>query len=302
MSISLTSVRYFLEAAKLENFSLAANRLYTAQPNLSKRISALESELGVTLFHRSGKRVRLTEAGQLVYREFSEALERMDKAVQQARSLEQDKQDTIVIGILEGQRIGPDGPHLLEEFYRRYPNVYLKFERAGLYRLRQELMSGGFDMIVAVESAGANYLDAHKRVLKTFSGVIAINAQNPMANRETLTLPMLSQENFVTLSQNEASQGYDALAAACRPYGFAPRIIREADSVETLLLYVEMGMGVALLSGNTRLAANPDVRLVPLRDVTFQLAAYWHDSAGPFVETMLQMLEGADVMRRSKDI
>ena len=71
--------------------------------------------------------------------------------------------------------------------------------------------------------------------------------------------------------------------------GFEPRIIRETESIETLLLYVETGVGVALLSANTRLTTDPSVRLIPLEDVLFDTVAYWHtDPLRPAVQAMIE--------------
>ncbi len=89
MSFTLTAMRYFVEVARCENVTTAAAQLYTAQPNLSKSISGLERSLGVELLRRDGRYVRLTDAGKLLYREWSQALEQIDRSVLQVQKLEE---------------------------------------------------------------------------------------------------------------------------------------------------------------------------------------------------------------------
>lgn len=297
MSITLTTMRYFLEAAEQENFSVAASRLYTAQPNLSKKIASLEQTLGIELFRRDGRHVRLTPAGRHLYTEWAAAMERIDRSVRQARLMEQERLDTLTIGVLEGMGIHAQAPRHLEALRRQYPALQLRLERAGIQRLWREFASGVFDLIVLPEVAGRDYPvhpDCERRIVDTSCGAIAINVQNPMAEHSALTLPMLSGESFVVLSQDEAPQSYRTVQEVCRRHGFTPRIIQETSSVETLLLYVEMGVGVALLVGNTRLLSNPNVRLIPLEDLRFNVTAYWHTSpARPILQALASAMDQA---------
>ena len=240
MNITLTTMRYFIEAARYENFSKAAIQLYTAQPNLSKKIAELERTIGVRLFQRTGKQVRLTAAGQYLYQDASEQLESLRE---------------------------------------RYPRVQLRLERCGIHRLWQRFEDRSLDMIVTSELGGtalAVQSSIVRRVVSACRGVIAINVRNPMAEHSTVTLSMLRDESFIAISQEASPQGYRTIREACRRVGFEPRITRDASSIETLLLYVEAGIGISILSENSRLVSNPNVRLIPLEDLRFENAVYWH--------------------------
>ncbi len=295
MNISLNVIRYFVEAAKQENFSRAANRLYTAQPNLSKKIAELEKTIGVSLFQRTGRQVHLTPAGRYLYDEWAAALEQIERSIRRARMMEQEQRDTVTLGILEGMSIAPDSARWLEILHERYPDVQLHMERSGMHQLFQDFDAGKYDIVVASEFQGAHSpvrSQCGRRVWETCSGVIAINTRDPMAEHRSLTLPMLSGENFISLSQDESPEGYTQFQEICRRYGFEPHIIRETSSIETLLLYVETGVGVALLSGNTRLTSNPSIRLIPLEDLLFDTVVYWHaDPVRPAVQAMIDATE-----------
>lgn len=287
MSVTLTTMRYFVEVARHENFSIAARALYTAQSNLSKSISGLEKTLGVKLFLHEGRYVRLTNAGRFLYGEWSRALETIDCSILHARQMEQARRDVISIGILEGLDVTSGGPEWLEDLHRRSPDATFQLERDGVTEIWKKFDEGKFDMIVTCEfhsSPRALPPSCVRHVLNTQCGVIAINTRNPLAEHSALTLAMLRDESFVVLSQKESPEGYLAVREACRRAGFDLRITREAPSIETLLLYVELGAGAAILNGNSRLTSNPNIRLIPLEDILFDMSVYWH--AGPSSPTL----------------
>ncbi len=278
MNISLNAIRYFITAARYENFSRAANELYTAQPNLSKRIAELEHTTGVRLFHRVGKQVRLTEAGRLLSQEWSEALDKIDQSLLAAQALQQERDNVLSLGVLEGVNVSSMVPQQLRSFQEEHPDILLRLERCSMHKLWQEFGAGRLDMIVTSEVSGITPpLPASmvRRIMSTCRGVIAINARDPMAQHDTVTLPMLRDESFIALSQEETPQGFRTLQEVCRRAGFEPRIIREAASIETLLLYVEAGIGISVISENNRIVSDPNVRLIPVDDLYFDDVIYW---------------------------
>lgn len=278
VSITLTTMRYFVEVARYESFTSAASRLYTAQSNLSKNISGLERSLGVELFFRDGRYVRLTDAGKLIYKEWSAALEKIDQSILHARQMEQERNDTVTIGVLEGMSITPDASERFRELQKRSPGVKIVLERGDLNDIWQKFEAGKYDIIATSELHDSPHTvppSCVRHVLNTCYGVVAINAGSPMTGHSALTLSMLRDESFVALSLENSPEGYRIIQEACRQAGFEPRITREAASIETLILYVEMGVGAAIMGGNNRLASNSNIRLIPLEDIRFDTAVYW---------------------------
>ena len=83
--MNLTKIRYFVEVARCGNFSEAARRLYTAQPNVSKQIAQMEQELDFPLFVRSRRSVTLTPAGQLLYDYMKDMPDELEHLFDEAR-------------------------------------------------------------------------------------------------------------------------------------------------------------------------------------------------------------------------
>lgn len=294
MSFTLTAMRYFVEVARCENVTAAAARLYTAQPNLSKSISGLERSLGVELLRRDGRYVRLTDAGKLLYREWSQALEQIDRSVLQVQKLEEARTNGVTIGILEGMNIASGAAERFKELQRLSPGVTIRLERGDLKHIWREFEAGRYDLIVTSELRQfprAVPPSCVRHVADTCPGVAAINRENPLAGHSALTLSMLREESFVSLSRSYSPEGYAILREACRQAGFEPRVTQEASTFETLILYVEMGVGAAILGENNRLAIDFNIRLIPLKDIRFDTVVYWR--AGPLspaVRTIISLL------------
>ena len=102
-----------------------------------------------------------------------------------------------------------------------------------------------------------------------------------MAEHDVLTLPMLRDKCFLVLSEEKSPKGYRITREICLRAGFTPRETQKVASIETLMLYVEMGAGVTVLSGNNRLMSDPNIRLIPLKAIQFDVVAYWREASMP---------------------
>jgi DNA-binding transcriptional LysR family regulator len=99
-------MRCFLAAAECLNFTKVAERLYMSQSGISRQISAIEREIGIELFERGRNSLKLTEAGSICAAYLTRIMTDFQKMLDEASMAQRSKQDTLVIGGLEGQLIG----------------------------------------------------------------------------------------------------------------------------------------------------------------------------------------------------
>lgn len=99
--MTIFQIQCFLNVAEYLNFTEAANHLFVAQSSLSRNVSNLEEELGMKLFVRTKKYVRLTSSGAILYEEFSKLMKLGEAAVQKARNAELGENGSIVLGVLK---------------------------------------------------------------------------------------------------------------------------------------------------------------------------------------------------------
>lgn len=145
--ISLLQIDSFLAVCKHLNFTEAAKSLYISQPSLSKQIAAFENEIGVQLFLRNKRAVRLTAAGAVLFKELGDITQQISDAIEKAREPNLGQEGTLVIGCLNGMDTDRFLPKILEDFTANHPKVNLIFERHSFKDLRERLLSGAIDIM-----------------------------------------------------------------------------------------------------------------------------------------------------------
>ncbi len=264
--MNILKLRYFVEVAKCGSFTEASRNLYTAQPNLSKQISQLEQELGFPLFIRSRKGAKLTPQGEYFYDQVKDIPNRIDQATNHGREMMRLQEEYLSIGVLEGQDINEELSRRLAAVKEVYPDIRISLERNSYGNLRSGLRSGHYDIIITLDFDVEKADDFQAFPLYRKSPAIAMHTTNPLSKKKDLSLEDLKKENFLAISKEESPGGFQRLIDSCKEAGFYPNIVRETRSLESLLLCLEMGLGVALLDQNTRLATSPYIVMFSQKD------------------------------------
>lgn len=289
--MNLTKIRYFVEVARCGNFSEAARRLYTAQPNVSKQIAQMEQELDFPLFIRTKRSVRLTPAGQLLYDHMKTLPEDLENLFEQAKALARRDEATLNIGILEGQEVNSLLLTRLSLAQELYPNLEMEMERNSFSNLRSGLKNGHYDLIVTLDFDVEQEESFASRVIFPQPPAIAIHRNHPLAEQPKLEMSQLRNESFVVISPEESPVGYERFLNQCAAAGFVPKVVRQPRSLESFILCVEMGIGIGLLDQNTRLSHDSAVRTIPIPESDmYVVAAYMKDDYRPVLQNVLELL------------
>ena len=123
--MDIKSLRYFLAVVQEGNITQAAKKLCIAQPPLSRQIRLLEEELGVTLFLRGKKKIRLTEEGRFLKQQAEEIIELMEKTQEQLGRLGSSVHGLVSVAAVESFGIGLLS-EMVEAFHREYPQVHFQ--------------------------------------------------------------------------------------------------------------------------------------------------------------------------------
>lgn len=289
--MNFVRLQYFIEAARCGNFSLAAQNLYTSQPNLSKQISLMEQELGYSLFLRTRRTVKLTAAGQFLFDQLKDVPALLEESFEEARQLSRTRAGTLTIGVLEGQEFNSRLATRLEVISTIYPNLVIELERNSFRNLRSGLEKGHYDLIVTLDFDVENIPEFRSILFLPQTAAIAIHNSHPMANRPFLELSMLRDQDFVVISPEESPVGYERFLHQCAAAGFEPHVVRQPRSLESLLLCVEANLGCALLDPNIRLEHNSNVRSIPIPDSSVNICLVCRENAEtPHLEDYIRIL------------
>ena len=261
--MELHQLRYAVKVAKHLNFSKAAAELYLSQPNLSHQIAKLETELGVSLYERKTRFVRLTAAGEIFIAHAEKVLSELDALHQAMQGCGVLSSGDLTIGLLSagGQRIISHLP----AFQKKYPGIHIRIvEVAGSPELMSLLQAGQIDVAYLIQPS-TNQQDKKIRFDPLIHGVLSLIVTNKhrFANRKRLAFSELSAESFVFPPR--ALSMHTLILNACRAGGFEPKITCECGPLNTVLDLVTAGVGVAFASSPILNVLHlPHVKTIPL--------------------------------------
>ena len=251
--LDLRKLRYFLAVADELNYGRAAERLHIAQPVLSRQITALERELGVTLFARSKRGTQLTEAG-LLLREDARALMRTATALQRRARVAGREGQHFTVGFMPGIIVTP-AVRLLEE---QFPGLRVDVVRTAWDDQVDMVHDGRIDVSFV-------RLPVPRRALTVIPlfcepRVVALPASHFLAGRKVVTVADLAPLDL--LQDPDAVPEWRDLVAESRPLGLTlDRVgLPTPHTVEEKLEHVAAERGVVVLPESTALFyTRPDV-------------------------------------------
>lgn len=260
--MDLRQLRYFNALAETLNFHRAAERLHISQPPLTVAIRKLEEDLGVALFERDPRGVRLTTAGLAAVAPAREALAAAEKVREAVRQGAAGLRGRLSIGFI-GSAIGELLPRIVSPFRHAYPEVELALEEMNSVEIVRAIAARRLDVglvrLPVMDSAPVA-ID----VIESDELVAVLPDSDVLARRKTLDLGALADRSFIIYSP--VSVLHATIRLACHRAGFTPRVAQEAVQVQTILSLVEAGLGVALIPGRSARFAGVGVRIVTLSD------------------------------------
>ncbi|HEU5418674.1 MAG TPA: LysR substrate-binding domain-containing protein [Streptosporangiaceae bacterium] len=272
--MELHQLEYFVAVAEEGSFTRAAARVHVAQPGVSAQVRRLESELGQRLLDRSGRAVRLTDAGTAVLPFARAALSAVANARLAVDELAGLVRGQVTVGMVSGCSI-PVMPELLAGFHERYPGVSIALSEDASDRLTGLLGDGRMDLAL-IGSAGPVVAGLQTAVVADEALVAAVSTASPLTARTTLPVEALRDHPLICLPRGTGVRA--ALDAACGRAGFQPRIVLEATALPMVAQLAGRGLGVAILPASSARAHEPALHILAIGrpPVRSRLELAWH--------------------------
>lgn len=241
--MELRHLRYFMTLAEELHFGRAAERLHIAQPPLSQQIRQLEIELGFELFHRTKRKVQLTEAGQVFLDEVQQIFKQLEQAIQVGRQTSRGEMGQLVVGFVSSAPYNIL-PKILRAFRSSVPEVRLELHELTtneqLRWLRESRIDVGF-VRPPVEDT-FNFETIFQESL-----MVALPDTHLLANHSNVCLRSLKNEPFILFPRLLAPGLYDLIISLCQQAGFSPNVTQEAIQMQTIVSLVAGGLGIAIV-------------------------------------------------------
>lgn len=236
--MQLLQLQYFLVVAKTEHMSKAALHLNISQSSLSKTIAKLEDELGVLLFNRIGKNIKLSEYGFYYARQVEDALMILNNAKEEVQELANIKEEKIHLNAITLSIL----PSIIKNFYDKRPNIRIYQTVLPDNIAKEKLINGDINLCISntpILGPNIQWLPLLKERLDL---IVPLN--HPLAKFDEINLLEAKNEKFI--GYKSSLESISMYEKCCLNVGFTPKIVFEGTELSIVLQLVNEGQGISL--------------------------------------------------------
>ncbi|USB34091.1 LysR family transcriptional regulator [Paenibacillus sp. YPG26] len=255
--MELLQLQYFLTVARLEHMTEAAQSLHVTQSSLSKTIQRLEEDLGVPLFDRIGRRLRLNEFGSTFLRRAERALLELEQGKQEIGDLSSPGHGTLQLAVTAASAL----PHILRKFRKKRPNIQFYVQMLTTQEMVTLLHRGEVDYCLSSPSIYGD--DIHTEVVYIDPILVAVPKNHSLAARSSVALTELRNEWFVGVKRGYGTR--DLADSVCGSAGFTPKYVYEGDEPARLSSLVEAEIGIAFIPSTAK-TANEQIHYLKIEE------------------------------------
>ncbi|KJR95420.1 LysR family transcriptional regulator [Burkholderia pseudomallei] len=278
--IDLRRLRYFIVVAEELHFGKAAQRLHLAQPPLTRHISALEGELGLRLFDRSTRSVKLTAEGELFLPHARDVLDAVHRAEIASQRAALGKEGKVALGYTSSVPLCDAFGTLIRNFARSFPDIELSRVEASSAQQGRSIKEGLLDIGIGWKNSFEDYEGCRVKTIAAEPLVVAVSQERALASEASLAVEQLADETFVLFPPGYGSTLDRKAFDLCATAGFTPRRGPSASQMTTMIALVAAGRGVAIVPEAVSTLRKPGVAYVPLTDESalIELVLMWREA------------------------
>ncbi|UQY43792.1 LysR family transcriptional regulator [Erwinia sp. PK3-005] len=240
--MDVRALRYFIEVVRQQSFTRAAEALFVTQPTISKMLRQLEDELNCTLLLREGRRLHLTDSGQVVYQRGLMILQEFKQLELEIGDINQLKTGELRLGVppMVGMQIAGS----VSAFRQRYPGITLKIVESGGLTVQEAVLSGSLDLALTALPIDEQ-LPLNTLTLMHHPLCVLVPRAAPWLDRNSVSLAEVTQHPLLIF--NEEFSLNRQLKQAFQREELTPQIAVRSGQWDFLAAMVQAGMGVAIL-------------------------------------------------------
>lgn len=251
--MELRQLHYFMEVAEREHISEAAIHLHVAQSAISRQIANLEDELGVKLFVREGRNIKLTPIGKIFRTHTKTALKAIEHATKQVEEYLDPDRGLIRIGFptsLASHLL----PTVISSFKQNHPNVGFQLRQGSYHYLIDAVKKREIDLaFLGPVPKEDPEVESHILFTEQISALLPV--QHELAEQESILLSDLKNDSFVLFPEGYVL--HDIAINACKQAGFSPHVSSQGEDLDAIKGLVSAGIGVTLLPDSTFYNSTP---------------------------------------------
>lgn len=258
--MELRQLRYFLSVAETEHLTQSAQSLFVTQSTLSHGLRQLEGELGVTLFDRVGRGLKISQAGLAFKGYVGRAVQELEAGRMELARLNGLQAGTLTVGVIP-TFMDTLVPSAVANFSAQYPGIKVSIRDLRADLIEEQLMAGQLDVGIAFHPTEREEIDAEH--LFTEQLQLLVSRDHRLARRRSMPMAQLHELPLCLLPRSFATRRM--LEDSFRAAGVAPQVRVEMESVSALIAACESGQ-LATIVPERAAAMNSQMRAITLTD------------------------------------
>jgi DNA-binding transcriptional LysR family regulator len=260
--MDLRRLKYFVTVVELGSFSKAAALLCISQPPLSQRIQELEHEMGGLLIDRRSRPLKTTVAGELIYQQAREILQRAERMQGYAQRMFNQEDNVMKIGFVSAN-FHAHLASVVRRFMQMCPDVEVQIVEMNSVQQVEALRAGHIDVGIGRINVIAD--DIEQTTLYQEQLIAVLPQTNPLAQRGcAVPLAAFSEGRFIVYTNQKRPSLADELLARLTSLEVKPQRIIEVEQYDSALLLIASGYGMTVAPASARLISMPGIAYVPL--------------------------------------
>ncbi|MDW7694258.1 LysR family transcriptional regulator [Flammeovirgaceae bacterium SG7u.111] len=272
--IELRHLKYFKTLAEELNYRKASERLFIAQPGLSRQIKQMEEILDAQLFERTKRSVKLTPAGTYLKTEVDYLFNRLEFAKKQTSLIHKGDSGEVRIGFV-GSAIHHVLPELILRINSQFPDIHTSLQELANLQQIELLLKDKLDLGFVRISSFPKGLQS--KVVHEDSFSVVLPAAHPMTAQKFEHIGQLKDEKFILFSSDYSNEYYNMVTSICQDQGFDPVVSHESVHAFTIFKLVENGLGIAIVPTTLIEGYQLRIKAIELVDIPqrTKLSAIW---------------------------
>lgn len=291
-NLNITQITSFIELANSLNYTKTAEKLHTSQPNLSKIINKIESELGVSLFDRDTRTVSLTLAGETFKKEMTDLIKNYNDAITIINNLQPASTSTIQIAVL-GSSLMHLLPAILQEYQVMHPDIKIQLVDYDLNNIQDSIDNPENDILFIPDHLIDDY--SIKNYIRIYSEPMCLvsSKYEKYGSVDTeISIYDIHERSLILPSEKYMPLDYklinDILNISNKNYDR----VHDVNSLNSLILMVKSGMGISFLANHMELYYD-DLTFTKLKEFQnyFRISCAWREESNPLVKDFIIFLK-----------
>ena len=270
-------VELYLEAARMENLTLAAEKLYVSKATMSRQLAALEEELGYQLFHHMGNAIRLTPEGEILRDTLGKMDVIMQKGLRDMADVHEGRSGHLVLGFTSDMCIPDDYLREIDIFRRKYPDIRLSYVARPFTNYVNDLESGAIDIMLAHDMSMVKYKTLDHLLVAEARRKLYYGVRHPLAGRKDLSIEDFAGD-IHWASVNADTPEQRASLQQITDYYHIPQFTTEyVDTTHDIVFHLQLGEGFSIMDDFVLQNKSDDIRVLPIVEELplIRLSVFW---------------------------